>query len=273
MTNLSRLRVLCPACKEGCLALESMTETEVCCAGCKATLPVKGGVIDLLGEAPYRRSLSQAVMEWEPFIRIYESKWFRKSPRASLVIGISFEKEYEMITRAAKLGGDEILLDLGCGTGIYSRPLAQRLNRGVVAGLDLSAPMLNHASSDARAAGLANLLFIRGSALDLPFPDDEFDAVNCCATMHLFSTPDLQRLLTEVSRTLKPGGRFTGSCLRNWIPGKSAKRFLDWYSPKVGTYYRRPEELETLFRQASLTGVECHHARRYWLVMSAVKPI
>jgi len=132
--------------------------------------------------------------------------------------------------------------------------------------------MLNYASSRARAEGLENVLLIHGDALSLPFPDNQFDVVTCCATIHLFPIPDLLVALKEVSRVLKPGGRFTTASLRNWIPGRLSKKFVNWYSKKVGTNYFHPEDLEWLFKQAGLNNIECHHARRYWLVMSAVKP-
>ena len=273
MHTLRRLRVLCPTCKTGQLALESSTSSEVQCAECSVSFPVKDGVIDLLPASPRRRSLTQALMEWKPFIAIYESQWFRKGPGFTLVSRISFDTEYKTVTQAAKLEGDEILLDLGCGSGIYSRPLAQRLNRGTVVGLDLSVPMLNHASSRARSEGLENLLLIHGNALDLPFPDNEFDAVVCCATIHHFSITDLLRAIIEVHRVLKPGGHFETSALRNWIPGQLSKELVDWYYQKIGTNYLRPGDLESLFKQAGLNSVECHHAKRYWLIMSAVKPV
>lgn len=272
MDKVRLSRIVCPTCKTGQLALESATHSEIHCADCSASFPVKDGVIDLLPAFSRRRSLSQALMEWEPFIEIYESRWFRKGPGFPLISGISFDREYEMIIQAAKLEGDEILLDLGCGSGIYSRPLAQRLNRGTVVGLDLSIPVLNYASSRAQAKGLENILFIHGNALELPFPDNEFDAVICCATIHLFPIPDLIRAVKEVSRVLKPGGRFMTSSLRNWIPGQLSKKFVGWYYQKVGTNYFRPDDLESLFKQAGLNNVECHHAKRYWLIMSAVKP-
>jgi ubiquinone/menaquinone biosynthesis C-methylase UbiE/uncharacterized protein YbaR (Trm112 family) len=272
MHHVGQLRILCPACKTGHLSLESKDDGGIHCSDCSASFPVKDGGIDLLPESQRQRSLSQALMEWEPFIGIYESRWFRKGPGFPLISGISFDKEYEIISQAAKLEGNEILLDLGCGSGIYSRPFARRLNSGMLVGLDLSVPMLNYAGSRARAEGFENLLFIHGDALDLPFPDNEFDVVICCATIHLFPIPDLLRALMEVSRVLKPGGRFTTASLRNWIPGQLSKRFVEWYSRKVGTNYFHPEDLESLFEQAGLNKVECHHARRYWLIMSAVKP-
>jgi len=163
------------------------------------------------------------------------------------------------------------MLDLACGPGIYSRPFAQKLSRGYIVGLDLSEPMLDYASSRARDQGLDNLLFIHGNAQELPFPDNEFDVVNCCGAIHLF--PDLPRALSEIRRVLKPGGCFTTAAFRNWLPGESSKKFSKWYFQRVGIYHFRPDELEALLKQAGLNNVECHHAKRYWLIMSAVKPM
>lgn len=249
-----------------------MGKHRIACHGCSASFPVKNGVINLLPAYSRPRNLSQAVMEWQPFIEIFESKWFRTGPFYSFFAGISFREEYEMIAEAANLDGDEMLLDLGCGSGIYSRPLARRLGDGVVVGFDLSMPMLNYASSRARVLGFENLLFVHGNAVRLPFLDNQFDAANCTATIHLFSSTELLKILKEVKRTLKPGGRFTTSCLRNILSGATSKRFYDWYSPKVGTYYRRPEDLEPLFEEAGFSDIRCHHAKRYWQVLSAVKP-
>jgi ubiquinone/menaquinone biosynthesis C-methylase UbiE len=211
-------------------------------------------------------------MEWQRFIDIYESAWFRTGPLYAFFAGIDFREEYEMIIDAANLDGDEMLLDLGCGSGIYSRPLARKLRRGAVVGFDLSMPMLNHASTRARVLGIENLVFVHGNALKLPFPDTHFDGANCTATIHLFSEKELLTVLGEINRVLKPGAHFTTSCLRNILSGETSKRFYDWYSPKVGTYYRRPEDLETLLEEAGFDDIRCHHAKRYWQVLSGVKP-
>jgi len=267
-----QLRILCPTCGTGQLTVESKSTGEIHCADCVTSFPVVDGVIDLLPVSSRRRSLSQAVMEWEPFVHIYEGKWFRKGPGFPLISGISFDKEYEIITQAAKLEGDEILLDLGCGSGIYSRLLSKSLSDGIVVGLDLSVPFLNYARSQARAEGIENLLLIHGDALHLPFPDNQFDVVISCATIHLFTIPDLLMALKEVTRVVKLGGYFAAASLRNWMPGQQLKKFVDWYSGRVGTNYFHPEDLESLFKQAGLSNVKCHHAKRYWLIMSAVKP-
>ncbi|MFH1185332.1 MAG: methyltransferase domain-containing protein [Chloroflexota bacterium] len=43
------------------------------------------------------------------------------------------------------LGGDESILDLGCGNGSFARELSRRGHRGQYLGMDFSAPLLEHA--------------------------------------------------------------------------------------------------------------------------------
>lgn len=211
-------------------------------------------------------------MEWQPFIRIYETRLFRTGPGFPLIAGISYAREYEMIAEAAALEGAEAVLDLGCGSGIHTRPVAQIVTHGIVMGLDLSVPMLKYASSRARADGIDNTLFIHGNALDLPFHDSEFDTVLCCATIHHFTVAHLPAVVEEVRRVLKPGGRFVTSGLRNWIAGHWSDGVVNWDSTRLGTNYLRESNLQSVLQRAGLDRIVCHHARRYWLVMSAVKP-
>jgi len=142
-SNMHRFRkpkILCPACKSGLLPSELRTVSEAHCTVCGAAYPMKGGVMDLLPESARQRTLSQFLLEWKPFIHIYESRLWRKNPLFMALLGISFEREHEAIIQAASLKGDEILLDLACGPGIHTRPLAQSLKSGSVVGLDLSLP-------------------------------------------------------------------------------------------------------------------------------------
>jgi len=260
-------KIICPACKSGRLVLDKTKSGEAACGDCKASFPNRDGVIDLLPDLSYRRSTSQKVMEWDFFIQIYESKWFRKGPGFPLISGISFDEEYRTITRADELRSDEVVLDLGCGSGIYSRPLAKRLDRGVVVGLDLSMPMLNYASAATREEGIENFILIRGNGMELPFPEDQFDAAICCATIHLFSLTDMLALFKEVSRVLKPGGTFRTACLRNPMPWEWYARLVVWFQARVGTNYLRSQDLEPVFKEAGFGQVECLHEKRYWILM------
>ncbi len=231
--------------------------------------PLKDNVIDLLPPGSPRRSLAQATMESQAVVAIYESRFLRRSPIFAALMRLTFEEEYRLITRAAKLQGAERLLDLACGTGIYARPLAGLLAQGGVVGLDLSLPMLQYASRQADQQQLENILFIRGDAHALPFPASSFDVVNCCGALHLF--PDVPRALAEISRVLKPGGRLSVATFR-----KRQGRLAEWVvrvrQGLSGMAAFQPDELGERLREVGLEAVQCHHAAGIWLIMSARKP-
>ena len=102
----------------------------------------------------------------------------------------------------------EKVLDLGCGTGRTSIPLA-RAGLSVV-GLDLSAEMLTVATRKASAARV-HVDFERGNMCELRFAAETFDAV--VSTLALMHLPESARLpvFLEVARVLRPGGKFVFS--------------------------------------------------------------
>lgn len=264
LTGHERLQVLCPTCKTGLLDYNSTRKIH--CSACGASYQVDEGVIDLLPTA--KEPPAAVPMEWDSFIRIYESRLWRRNPIFSVLMGISFDKELELIMNVADLKGDETFLDLGCGPGIYTRPFAQKLHAGTAVGLDLSMPVLNYAVRKARSEEIENLVFIRGDALDLPFPDDQFDAIICCGALHLFPYPEV---LQKVTHILKPGGRFIAAAAR--VPNVPlSERMRDWYYRTSGVKEFFPDELAALFCEGGLTNITAHHSRLWWLIMSGVKP-
>jgi ubiquinone/menaquinone biosynthesis C-methylase UbiE len=259
----SGLNIVCPTCKAGELVHSA---EKFSCTACGASFPVKNGILDLLPGS--REPPAAAPMVLECMGRFYESVWWRRNPvLTALIMGIPFDKEYELIVKAAHITGDETLLDLACGPGTYTRPFAQILNRGTVVGLDLSFGMLNYAKKQAQTEGISNLLFIRGDALNLPFPDNQFDAVNCCGALHLFPYP---QVLEKVCRILKPGGRFTVGAVRH-IDGGSLTRLREYLWHKCGVHPFPQDELASLLEGAGLADVTWHHAKRCYQVVSAVK--
>jgi len=260
--------VSCPSCGQRNLVLPPDLNGEIGCTACAARYLMRDGVIDLLPASSHRKTLAQWTMSWEPIVRVYESRLLRRSPIVGALTRMSFEREYATIVQAAKLTGTDILLDLACGTGIYTRPLAHQLPGGFVVGLDLSVPMLTSASQRLRGEGLDNVLLIHADAAALPFSDSAFDVVNCCGAIHLFA--DLARVLGHVTRVLKPGGRFTIATFRKRA-GLLAERVVRLRETVSGMNAFRPDELEVVFNQAGLTNVECHHAKGIWLIMSATK--
>ena len=132
------------------------------------------------------RTIAQGFMEWDPLVRIYESRLWRRSPLLSLVTGISFESEYSLIARALQIETGNRILDLACGPGIYTRRFAQHRPEAAVVGMDLSSPMLRYALRRTLEEQLTNVTLVRGDARAFPFGTGVFDAVNCCGALHLF---------------------------------------------------------------------------------------
>ena len=105
-----------------------------------------------------------------------------------------------LLARHLRLGPGARVLDLGCGTGRFSQPLAERLACRVV-GLDLSMAMLSQARSKA-AHGLS---WLAGRAELAPCASGAFDA--CLASYILHHVGDVRATLAEVFRVLRPAGR------------------------------------------------------------------
>ncbi|MBV9605626.1 MAG: class I SAM-dependent methyltransferase [Solirubrobacterales bacterium] len=105
---------------------------------------------------------------------------------------------------ALALSGDDVLLDLACGTGAAVRDAAKTASR--VVGLDLSPGMIAQARERAEAAGLTNVEFQVGDVSgQLPFADGAFTALVCTTAFHHFPRP--RETIEEISRVLARGGR------------------------------------------------------------------
>jgi ubiquinone/menaquinone biosynthesis C-methylase UbiE len=103
---------------------------------------------------------------------------------------------------ALSLAPDDVLLDVGCGTGAAVRDAAPNMSRAV--GFDLSPGMIAQARD--RAAGLDNVEFRTGDVSGrLPFEDGAFTALVCTTAFHHFPKP--ADTIAEMSRVLAPGGR------------------------------------------------------------------
>ncbi len=115
--------------------------------------------------------------------------------------GADPEYEEQILPLAAHyLTGAERVLDIGCGEGQVAR-LAVEVGARLVVGVDPTRAQIAEALT--RGGGP---LYARSGADGLPFPDGCFDTVVACLVFEHINEVD--RAIAEVSRVLRPGGRF-----------------------------------------------------------------
>ncbi|HEY7099136.1 MAG TPA: class I SAM-dependent methyltransferase [Terriglobales bacterium] len=140
----------------------------------------------------------------------------------------------KVLSRVA-LGGDETLLDAGCGTGRLTADLLEALPKGRVIGLDLSQNMLRTARENLEPRFCGRLQVVAADLLSLPF-DQVFDGVFSTAAFHWVMDHD--RLFEQLFHALIPGGWLIAQC----GGGPNLARLRDranhlMASPKFATFF------------------------------------
>ena len=138
--------------------------------------------------------------------------------------------------RAARLSAGDRVVDIGAGTGDLALAAVKVVGaNGLVAAVDLNEPMLRVGRE--KMSRPSPLIWARGNAERLPFPDAQFDAA--LTGFCLRNVTHLDTALAEARRVLRPGGRFV--CLEFSRPTAAVLRALyDFYSftllPKIGQW-------------------------------------
>src|SRR6202049_1213367 len=116
------------------------------------------------------------------------------------------EEGEELAERATAdlANADKLLaIDLACGPGTYTRPLAARVRKAI--GADLPPAMVEKARAEAARDGITNIEFVCADIYALPFADGVAGIVSCGYAFHHMTDP--ARALAEMARVLQPGGR------------------------------------------------------------------
>jgi demethylmenaquinone methyltransferase/2-methoxy-6-polyprenyl-1,4-benzoquinol methylase len=168
-------------------------------------------------------------------------------------------------------------LDLCCGTCDWTVALAKASGQGKIVGLDFSRNMLNIGQAKIDKLGLSNqITLIQGNAMELPFEDNSFDFVTI--GFGLRNVPDFAKVLKEMKRVVKPGGRIV--CLElskpTWQPFKGIYYFYfekllplmgKWFVKRYEQYRWLPESLASfpdlqalaeLFRTVGMRNVKAY---------------
>lgn len=129
----------------------------------------------------------------EEYIKLLESE--------RRVAGLQVDK----VVDALKVKPDDIVCDLGAGSGLFTRPLARKANgKGVVYAVDIDPELLKHVESVAREQNLTNIKTILASETDPKLPEP-VDLIAIIDTLHHIGNQ--AEYLKGLKKRLKPGGR------------------------------------------------------------------
>jgi SAM-dependent methyltransferase/uncharacterized protein YbaR (Trm112 family) len=216
----------CPACKSDTLTQKSAAKG-LACPACGRDFPLEDGVLNLY-TGPECFTLAQRSLQTRLTTRLYECfRWLI----ARLMIGYSAAEEIERWRQVLSLRPGETLLDIACGPGIFTIPLARIARPGLVIGLDISPSQLQRAAVNVARAGLDNVLLVRGDVHQMPFKTDSLPRITCAGGLHQFPQPN--RAFTEIARVLEESGQFAGSTFARH-PASGRRRFQDFLRRRYG---------------------------------------
>jgi demethylmenaquinone methyltransferase/2-methoxy-6-polyprenyl-1,4-benzoquinol methylase len=168
-------------------------------------------------------------------------------------------------------------IDLCCGTCDWTISLAKKSNSGKIIGLDFSQNMLDYGALKIEELGLGKqVTLVRGNAMSLPYDDNSFDYATIGFALR--NVPDLEQVIREMKRVVKPGGRIVSLELSKptWQPFKAmyyfyfqkvlpllgkliVKRYEQYkWLPESLIHFPDHKQLAEIFRKTGLTEVEAY---------------
>jgi SAM-dependent methyltransferase len=117
-----------------------------------------------------------------------------------------YRRALQRFVNEVGINPNEKILEVGCGSGVLTRLIAELTQRAnPIVALDVNRYFLSEASVLAKQRGCADIIeFREGGAESLPFADNTFDVT---ASATVMEEVDADRMLVEMIRVTKPGGR------------------------------------------------------------------
>lgn len=115
------------------------------------------------------------------------------------------EERPEIILKAMNLKPDDVVADVGCGTGYFARRIAEKIPEGKVYATDIQPEMIELLNNILEQAGVENVVPIVGEENDPKLPAGEIDWILLVDVYHEFQKP--REMLDRMRESLSENGR------------------------------------------------------------------
>ncbi|MDJ0660031.1 MAG: class I SAM-dependent methyltransferase [Crocosphaera sp.] len=132
----------------------------------------------------------------------YQYSWLYNTISRLSALVVGGEKRFRSLClEGINIDSDTKILDLCCGSGQTTQFLVEKSSQ--VTGLDASSTAIDRAKKVVPEAN-----YVTALAEKMPFSNQEFNVVHSSVALHEMETKQLEEILKEVYRVLKPGGIF-----------------------------------------------------------------
>ncbi|KAG0626305.1 hypothetical protein M758_2G117900 [Ceratodon purpureus] len=249
------------------------------CKGCRRGFTNRGEYLDLTileGARVYDEDRTSGTELFRsPLVSfVYERGWRQNFARAGFP---GPDEEFKMAQEYFKPVQGGVLLDVSCGSGLFTRRFAQSGDYKSVIALDFSENMLRQSNEFIKqdmSLRNSNIALVRADVARLPFASGSIDAVHAGAALHCWPSPAAG--MAEISRILKPGGVFVATTFLSPIPiidfgSKDIRKAIKGAISSSTLRYWEEQELEELCGSCGL--VEYSRIRRNQFIMISAKRV
>ncbi|PON77842.1 Methyltransferase type [Trema orientale] len=200
---------------------------------------------------------------------LYERGWRQNFNRSGFP---GPDEEFKVAQDYFKSAEGGLLVDVSCGSGLFSRKFAKSGIYSAVIALDFSENMLRQCYEFIKRDGTllnTNLALVRADVSRLPFSSGSVDAVHAGAALHCWPSPS--NAVAEITRVLRSGGIFVGTTFLRYT--SSTPQILRPLRQRVlqNYNYLTEEEIEDLCTSCGLTNYSSK-VQQSFIMFSAQKP-
>ncbi|URD88262.1 hypothetical protein MUK42_26957 [Musa troglodytarum] len=187
---------------------------------------------------------------------LYERGWRQNFNRSGFP---GLDEEFNMAQEYFKPVTGGLLVDVSCGSGLFSRKFAKSGSFSAVVALDFSENMLRQCYEFIKQDDTlitTNLALVRADVSRLPFASGSIDAVHAGAALHCWPSPS--NAVAEITRVLRSGGVFVAttflvSPLNTPLPLEAFRSLRQSFGQVTNSYnYFTEKEIEDLCRSCGL---------------------